>query len=98
MSSFSIDKVHHQVGYLIMNEAGGVIASGGELEYNEAMASIFYQMVKGADKGILSLSDNENGFKKLSITYDDHFYVVAVSNKKIHVVKRKYYPEDPALA
>lgn len=47
--------------------------SGGDLEYNENFASIFYQMVKGIDKGILSLSDNESGFKKLSSELFNYF-------------------------
>lgn len=27
-------------------------------------------------------------FKKISITYDDHWFVICISNKKIYVVKR----------
>ncbi|GBL82932.1 hypothetical protein AVEN_106435-1 [Araneus ventricosus] len=98
MSTFSAEKVNHQVGFMVIHEKGGLISSGGELEYNEVLADLFYKMVKeGTDKGLLSLSDNEGGFKKLTVQFEDHFYVVAVSNKKIHVVKRKYYPTDPAL-
>ncbi|KFM81977.1 hypothetical protein X975_05443, partial [Stegodyphus mimosarum] len=90
MTTFSIDKMHRHAGYLVINEDGGIIASGGDLECNEKIAEIFYQMVKGVHAGILSLSENGTGFRKLSINYDDHFYVIAVSNKKIHVVKRSY--------
>ncbi|GFY41223.1 uncharacterized protein TNIN_438381 [Trichonephila inaurata madagascariensis] len=98
MSTFSAEKINHQVGFMVIHEKGGLISSGGELEYNEALADLFYKMVKeSTNKGLLSLSDNEGGFKKLSVQYEDHFYVVAVSNKKIHVVKRKYYPSDPAV-
>ncbi|KAF8792349.1 Ragulator complex protein LAMTOR4 like protein [Argiope bruennichi] len=98
MSTFAAEKVNHQVGFMIIHEKGGLISSGGELEYNEALADLFYKMVKeGTDKGLLTLSENEGGFKKLTVQFEDHFYVVAVSNKKIHVVKRKYYPTDPAL-
>ncbi|XP_055937960.1 ragulator complex protein LAMTOR4-like isoform X1 [Argiope bruennichi] len=98
MSTFAAEKVNHQVGFMIIHEKGGLISSGGELEYNEALADLFYKMVKeGTDKRLLTLSENEGGFKKLTVQFEDHFYVVAVSNKKIHVVKRKYYPTDPAL-
>jgi hypothetical protein len=27
-------------------------------------------------------------FKKISITYDDHWFVICLSNKKIYIVKR----------
>ncbi|XP_015921181.1 ragulator complex protein LAMTOR4 [Parasteatoda tepidariorum] len=81
------DKMHQRVGSIVMNEEGGIISSSGDLENNENVASIFHQMVKGADKTVLSLSDKADGFKKLSVNYEDFSYVVAVSNKKIHVSK-----------
>ena len=63
----SMSKVINFIAHItIFNACYFLFKSGGDLEYNENFASIFYQMVKGIDKGILSLSDNENGFKKLS--------------------------------
>ncbi|GIY60539.1 hypothetical protein CEXT_463761 [Caerostris extrusa] len=51
---------------LIFFEIFKRVMSGGELEYDEALADLFYKMVKeGTDKGLLSLSDNEGGFKKI---------------------------------
>ncbi|KAG8178225.1 hypothetical protein JTE90_025109 [Oedothorax gibbosus] len=83
---------------MVIHEKGGLISSGGELEYNEGAAEIFHKMVKEcADKKLISLAGSESGFRKLSVQFEDHFYVVAVSNKKIHVVKRRYHPTDPAL-
>lgn len=35
----------------------------------------------------VAFGPNEN-FKKISITYDDHWYVICMSNKKIYVIKR----------
>lgn len=31
-------------------------------------------------------------FKKISITYDDHWFAICLSNKKIYVVKRNLNP------
>lgn len=35
-----------------------------------------------------AFSSNE-GFEKISIVYDDHCYIICLSNKKIHVIKKK---------
>lgn len=35
----------------------------------------------------LAFGPNEQ-FKKISITYDDHWFVICLSNKKIYIVKR----------
>lgn len=35
----------------------------------------------------LAFGPNEQ-FKKISITYDDHWFAICLSNKKIYVVKR----------
>jgi len=36
----------------------------------------------------------------VAVVYDDHCYVICLSNKKIHVVKRKFSLNDtePAIA
>ena len=31
---------------------------------------------------------NNDGFKKITITYEDHCFIICMSNKKIHVVKK----------
>lgn len=30
----------------------------------------------------------EDGFKRISLTYSDHCFIICLSNKKIHVVKK----------
>lgn len=35
----------------------------------------------------VAFTPNEQ-FKKISITYDDHWFLICMSNKKIYVVKR----------
>ncbi|XP_023228146.1 ragulator complex protein LAMTOR4 [Centruroides vittatus] len=89
-----LESIPQQTGYLVINEDGAVISSGGDLENDEHTANIISSMVQVADKSHLTVDSNEF-FQTLSVIYDDHFYVVAVSNKKIHVVKRKYVPLEP---
>lgn len=90
-----MEKIADQVGYLLLNEDGAVMSSAGDLENDERTADIIM--------GILNLTTqidpiafpSEDGFKKLSITYDDHCYVICLSNRKIHVVKRTCGAQNP---
>ncbi|KAB7505967.1 hypothetical protein Anas_00813 [Armadillidium nasatum] len=50
-------------------------------------------LILNEDGAVISLFPSESGeqFKKLTITYSDHFYVIRLSNKKIDIVKRKHW-------
>jgi len=77
-----------QTGYLTLNSDGAVLASGGDLDNDEKTAGILH--------GLISLANDrldprafDQGFKRLTVTYDDHAYVVCLSNRKIHIIKRQ---------
>uniref|UniRef100_A0A1B6M6G2 Late endosomal/lysosomal adaptor and MAPK and MTOR activator 4 n=1 Tax=Graphocephala atropunctata TaxID=36148 RepID=A0A1B6M6G2_9HEMI len=82
----SLERIQDQIGYLVLNEDGAVIASGGELENSEHVANIV--------TGLISLADNilpdEEGYKKISVTYSNFSYVICLSNKKLYIVKKRH--------
>ncbi|XP_069668839.1 ragulator complex protein LAMTOR4 homolog isoform X2 [Periplaneta americana] len=84
----NLERIPDQVGYLLLAEDGAVISSGGELENDERVANIIYGLITLTDK--VDTTMQEEGFKRISVVYDDHCYVICLSNKKIHVVKRKF--------
>ncbi|XP_050300830.1 ragulator complex protein LAMTOR4 homolog [Anthonomus grandis grandis] len=75
-------------GYLTLNADGAVLASGGDLDNDERTANILYGLL-GSANDRLDPAAFDQGFKRLSVTYDDHAYVVCLSNRKIHIVKRQ---------
>ncbi|XP_032670645.1 ragulator complex protein LAMTOR4 homolog isoform X2 [Odontomachus brunneus] len=85
----SLDRIPDQTGYLVLTEDGAVLTSGGDLENDERVANIIVGLVTlttGIDPKAFPAHE---AFEKISITYKDHCYVICLSNKKIHVVKRK---------
>ncbi|XP_022916589.1 ragulator complex protein LAMTOR4 homolog [Onthophagus taurus] len=84
-----MDNIPDQLGALLLNEEGAVLSSSGQLENDEKSANIIM--------GILSLTSTldpkafpaDQGFKKLSIFYEDHCYAICLSNRRVHVVKRR---------
>jgi hypothetical protein len=93
----NLERIPDQVGYLLLTEDGAFISSGGEME-DERIASVIYGLITLTDK-VDSLMQ-EDGYKRISVVYDDHCYVICLSKKKIHVVKRKFSLNDiePAIA
>ncbi|CAH4026792.1 unnamed protein product [Pieris brassicae] len=80
--------VEDRLGYLILTEDGAVLESGGELENDERVATIVTDLISLSNSvDPVAFAPNEN-FKKISITYEDHWFIICLSNKKIHVVKR----------
>ncbi|CAG9771040.1 unnamed protein product [Ceutorhynchus assimilis] len=80
--------IQGQIGYLTLNSEGAVLASEGDLKNDEKTAGILH--------GLITLAHNrldpkafDKGFKRLTVTYEDHAYVVCLSNRKIHIVKRQ---------
>ncbi|XP_063825622.1 ragulator complex protein LAMTOR4 homolog [Ostrinia nubilalis] len=83
-----MDKIPDQIGYLVLAEDGAVLESGGELENDERVATIITDLITLSNKvDPAAFAPNEQ-FKKITITYDDHWFVVCLSNKKIYVVKK----------
>lgn len=88
-----LDKIANQIGYLVLKDDGAVIESGGELQNDEKSANIIMgliQMTESVDEDFLPKS----GCERISIMYDDHSYVICMSNKKIYVVKRKHFSSN----
>ncbi|KAJ8953954.1 hypothetical protein NQ318_019197 [Aromia moschata] len=77
-----------QTGYLLLNEEGAVISSSGDLENDEKSAVIIMGLINLTSQIDSNAFPPEEGFKKLSIVYDDHCYIVCLSNRKIHIVKK----------
>lgn len=85
-----MDKITHQVGYLVLNEDGAVISSSGELENDEETADCIMRIVTLTGQLDPSAFPQGEGFKKLTISYDEDLsFVVCLSNRKIYVVKKK---------
>ncbi|XP_060522602.1 ragulator complex protein LAMTOR4 homolog [Cylas formicarius] len=86
-----------QTGYLVLNSEGAVLTSGGDLDNDERVAGLLYGLLKIARK----LFDNpvlDESFKRFSVIYDDHAYVVCLSNRKVYIVKRQLQASDNAVA
>lgn len=85
----SLERIPDQIGYLILTEDGAVLTSGGELENDERIANIIVGLITLTNRIDPKAFPNNEAFDKISITYPDHCYIVCLSNKKIHVVKKK---------
>ncbi|XP_026479482.1 ragulator complex protein LAMTOR4 [Ctenocephalides felis] len=83
-----MERIPDQIGYLIMSEDGAVIASGGDLENDERVANIFNNFISITKNINPEAFPEEDGFKRISLTYSDHCFIICLSNKKIHVVKK----------
>ncbi|KAI1882518.1 hypothetical protein AGOR_G00251580 [Albula goreensis] len=88
-----LERIPDQVGYLVISE-DGVLASAGELENDERTAGIIMQMVQTACKFRLQ-GAAEPPFKRLSVMFEDHAYLVTVSGQKVFVVKRQNNQREP---
>ncbi|XP_063916030.1 ragulator complex protein LAMTOR4 homolog [Zophobas morio] len=92
-----MDRIPGQTGYLLLNEEGAVLASSGDLENDEKAAVIIMGLINltsYVDKAAFP----DESFKKLSITYDKHCYVICLSNRKVHVVKKTLTSDNPVVA
>jgi len=89
------NRIPDELGQLIINEDGAVISSSGELENAEQTAATIMSLVSCTNKENIWPGDSGEAFKKISITYSDYSYIICLSNKNIHVVKRKFIPHGP---
>ncbi|ROT78088.1 putative ragulator complex protein LAMTOR4-like isoform X1 [Penaeus vannamei] len=89
-----IGRIPDEVGHLILSEDGAIITSGGDLENAEQFASSIMSLLTCTSRNHLMQSDG-GGFKKISVTYTDHCYVICLSNKNIHIVKRRFATHEP---
>lgn len=87
-----MERIPDQVGYLVLTEDGAVLTSGGELENDERIANVVTGLVTLTDKIDPKAFRANELFEKISITYSDHCYIICLSNKKIHVLKKRLRP------
>lgn len=95
MQNFSVmDRLPGHMGYLLLNEEGAVISSSGDLENDEKSADTIMGLVNLVSQIDPSGFPSDEGFKKLSLTYDNHCYIICLSNRKIHIIKRSLNQSD----
>lgn len=84
-----MDRQPGNLGYLLLHEDGAVVSSSGDLENDERSADIIMALINLVSQIDPSgFPSDEASFKKLSLTYDNHCYVVCLSNRKVHIVKK----------
>ncbi|KAG1655592.1 Ragulator complex protein LAMTOR4 [Nymphon striatum] len=88
MAPSVLEKIPDQVGYLVMNQDGAVISSGGELENEEKTASVIFQLIKTADKPFLLQQNSSETFKRMS-------YVPLALIGYVKKMKKQSEPKEP---
>ncbi|KAJ6642476.1 Ragulator complex protein LAMTOR4 like [Pseudolycoriella hygida] len=77
----ALDKIPDVIGYLVLTQDGAVLSSGGELENDEHRANIINGLINITDN-IDPLHFENNSFQRISIAFEDHSYIICLSNKK----------------
>ncbi|KAF4523716.1 hypothetical protein B566_EDAN011580 [Ephemera danica] len=85
----SLERIPDQVGYLVLTEDGAVVASSGELENNERLAKHVTELVHMSEIFATGVQSQDDKYNKITVTYDDYTLGICLSNKRIHVVKRR---------
>lgn len=93
----AMDRFPGYMGYLLLNEEGAVLSSSGDLENDEKSADVIMGLVNLVSQIDPSGFPSDEGFKKLSLTYDNHCYIICLSNRKIHIIKRSLNLSDNAI-
>uniref|UniRef100_A0A915IU25 Late endosomal/lysosomal adaptor and MAPK and MTOR activator 4 n=1 Tax=Romanomermis culicivorax TaxID=13658 RepID=A0A915IU25_ROMCU len=68
-----------------MKDDGSIVATGGELVNNERLGRRLHAMIKVAR----AAATGDENTKRMTISFTQYCYVVAVWNKQIIVVKRR---------
>ncbi|KRZ13152.1 Beta-1,3-galactosyltransferase 1 [Trichinella zimbabwensis] len=89
IANFSyLTRLPSQCGYLVLNDDGAILASFGDLLYDEVTANTIYKMMITPQSGTL--------FRKLpwkmSIYFESYYYSVVISSRKIFIVKFRNEP------
>ncbi|XP_065157421.1 ragulator complex protein LAMTOR4 homolog [Atheta coriaria] len=79
-----------QLGFLLLNEDGAVISSDGDLQNDEKTADIIMSLLTLCQHSDIFPGSSDEQFKRLSLTYDNHAYIIAMSNRKIYIVKLQF--------
>jgi len=82
-----LDGVTGATGTLVLNHDGSTLNATGDLQGDAKVAANIYQLVLDCT-GILTASSSQAPFKKLTVSYSQHAYVICVHNNHIYAVKR----------
>ncbi|XP_030402855.1 ragulator complex protein LAMTOR4 [Gopherus flavomarginatus] len=88
-----LERIPDQLGYLVICD-GAVLASAGDLENAEHTAGVISELVATACGFRLQRSPDPP-FKRLSVVFGEHTFLVTVSGQKIFVVKRQKHLREP---
>lgn len=90
------EKIADQTGHLLLAEDGAIISSGGALENDETTAARLMQLIKTATADTQLTAGAR--LRKLSLVYEDHAYVICLSNRVYNIVKRSLDKGSPTHA
>ncbi|CAH1782041.1 unnamed protein product, partial [Owenia fusiformis] len=92
-----IEKIPDSLGYLVLNDDGAVISSGGDLDNAEKLADTIMNLVQTAGK-IPTGEKPNTAFKRLSVLWEEFMYIITVSNHRVYISKRQNISQEPAIA
>ncbi|XP_061445095.1 ragulator complex protein LAMTOR4 [Rhineura floridana] len=90
-----LERVPDQTGYLVICD-GAVLASSGDLENDERTAGVISELVNTACAFRLPRGP-EVPFRRISVVFGEHSYLVTISGQKLFVVKRQNGIREPVI-
>ncbi|KAK2142380.1 hypothetical protein LSH36_963g00021 [Paralvinella palmiformis] len=94
MMTQGIEQIPDSLGYLMLNEDGAVIASGGQLENGEKIANKLMHLIRIAIKMPTS-DERASSFKKITVMWKTFMYVITFSNHRVFICKRQTNSPEP---
>ncbi|XP_060111323.1 ragulator complex protein LAMTOR4 isoform X2 [Heteronotia binoei] len=91
-----LERVPDQSGYLVICD-GAVLASSGDLENDERTAGVISELVSTACAFRLPRCPEEVPFRRISVVFGEHTFLVTVSGQKLFVVKRQNNVREPVM-
>ncbi|XP_042327007.1 ragulator complex protein LAMTOR4 [Sceloporus undulatus] len=88
-----LERVPDQTGYLVICD-GAVLASAGDLENDERAAGAISELVRTACAFRLPRCP-EVPFRRISVVFGEHSFLVTISGQKLFVVKRQNSIREP---
>ncbi|XP_043933203.1 ragulator complex protein LAMTOR4 isoform X2 [Protopterus annectens] len=88
-----LERIPDQMGYLVIS-SDGVLASAGDLENDEQTAAVIMEMIQTACR-FKVYENTDPAFKRMSVVFGEHTYMVTVSGQKVFVVKRQNSSREP---
>uniref|UniRef100_A0A670J9L0 Ragulator complex protein LAMTOR4 n=1 Tax=Podarcis muralis TaxID=64176 RepID=A0A670J9L0_PODMU len=90
-----LERVPDQTGYLVICD-GAVLASSGDLENDERTAGVISELVNTACAFRLPRCP-EVPFRRISVVFGEHSFLVTISGQKLFVVKRQNSVREPVI-